>query len=98
MTVDHLLKRIQQFKETGDSRQIDQNEIDKSCIQYDISWYGGFKGFAMILDSDKTFCDKGFNFAKNPKYDVYQCRLSLMVCKCFDKNSVGSADKSPIKI
>ena len=53
---------------------------------------------ATILDSDKTFRDKGFNFAKNPKYDVYQCRLSLMVCKFFDKNSVGSADKSPIKI
>ena len=34
-------KNIQTFKETGDSRYIYQNELDKSCFQHDIT-YGDF--------------------------------------------------------
>ena len=36
-------ERIQKFKETGDSRYIYQNDLDKACFQYDIP-YGDFKG------------------------------------------------------
>ena len=34
--------------------------------------------------------DKGFNIAKNPKYDGYQRGLASMVYKFFDKKSKGS--------
>ena len=35
-------ERIQKFKETGDSRYIYQNELDKACFQHDMT-YGDFK-------------------------------------------------------
>ena len=91
---------MQRFKETEDSRQIYQNKIDKPCIQNNIS-HGGFKDFPLRLPSDKEFCDKGFNIAKNPKYDRYEHRLASMVYKYFNKSpAVGvitRAGKSTIK-
>ena len=35
-------ERIQKFKETGDSRYIYINELDKACFQHDMA-YGDFK-------------------------------------------------------
>ena len=35
-------ERTQKFKETGDSRHIYRNELDKACFQHDIV-YGDFK-------------------------------------------------------
>ena len=35
-------ERIQKFKETGDSRYIYQNELDKACFQHEMT-YGDFK-------------------------------------------------------
>ena len=35
-------KRIQKFKQTGDSRYIYRNELDKGCFQHDMA-YGDFK-------------------------------------------------------
>ena len=35
-------ERIQQFKETGNSRYIYRNELDKACFQHDVA-YGDFK-------------------------------------------------------
>ena len=35
-------QRIQKLKETGDSRYIYQNELDKACFQHDMT-YGDFK-------------------------------------------------------
>ena len=40
LLVDHLQKRkkrIQRFKETGDSHYIYQNELDKACFQHDMA-------------------------------------------------------------
>ena len=37
-------ERIQKFKQTGDSRYIYRNELDKACFQYDMA-YGDFKDF-----------------------------------------------------
>ena len=31
-------KRIQKFKETGNSRYIYQNELDKACFQHDMAY------------------------------------------------------------
>ena len=35
-------ERIQKFKQTGDSRYIYRNELDKACFQQDMA-YGDFK-------------------------------------------------------
>ena len=38
-------ERIQKFKETGNSRYIYRNELDKACFQHDMV-YGDFKDLA----------------------------------------------------
>ena len=77
-------ERTQKFKETGDSRYIYQNELDKAYFQHDIA-YGDFKD----LTSGKILRGKAFNIAKNPKYDVYQRGLASLVYKFFDKKTSG---------
>ena len=72
--VDHSQKnreRIKKFKETGDTRYIYKNELDKACFQNDIAC-GDFKDLAKRTASDKFLRDKAFSIAKNPKYDGYQ--------------------------
>ena len=66
-----IKERIQKFKETGDSRYIYQNELDKACFQNDMT-YGNVKDLTRRTASEKILCDKAFNIAKNPKYDRYQ--------------------------
>ena len=61
-------KRIQKFKETGDSRYIHKNELDKACFQHDMA-YGDFKDLAKRAAAHKVLRDKAFNIAKDPKYD-----------------------------
>ena len=46
-------ERIQKFKETGDSRYIYINELDKACFQHDMA-YGDFKCLAKRTASDKV--------------------------------------------
>ena len=41
-----------------------------------------------IKTSDKMLCNKGFKFAKNPKYERYQRGLALIFYKFFDKKIV----------
>ena len=64
-------KGIQKLKETGDSRYIYQNELDKACFQHFMA-YGNFKDLPRRTASDKTLRDKAFNIAKNSKCDGYQ--------------------------
>ena len=59
-------ERIQKFKETGDSRYIYQNELDKTSFQHDMA-YGDFKDLTRRTISVKIFYGKAFNIAKNPK-------------------------------
>ena len=63
-------KRIRKFKETGDSRYLYQNELDKACFQHDMA-YGDSKDLPQRTASDKLLRDKAFNIAKNPKTDGY---------------------------
>ena len=77
-------ERIQKFKETGDSRHIYQNELDKACFQNDMV-YGNFKDLTRRTASGKILLDKAFNTAKNPKYDGYQKGLASAVYKFLDK-------------
>ena len=83
-------ERIQRFKETGDTRYIYKNELDKVCFQHDMA-YGDFNDLARRAASDKVLRDKTFNIAKNPTYDGYQIGLASMVYKFFDKKSKGSS-------
>ena len=79
-------KRIQKFKETGDTDYIYKNELDKACFQHDMA-YGDFKDLKRRTFSDKVLKDKAFNIAKNPNYDGYQRGLASMVYKFFGKKS-----------
>ena len=46
-------ERIQKFKETGDTKYIYKNELDKACFQHDMA-YGDFKDSAKRTASDKV--------------------------------------------
>ena len=81
-------KRIQKFKETGDTRYIQRKQLDKASFQHDLA-YGDFKYLARRTASDKLLKDKAFNFAKNPKYDGYQRGLASMIYNFFNKKSKG---------
>ena len=82
-------KGIQKFKQTGDSRYIYRNELDKACFQHDMA-YGDFKDLRRRRAADNVLRDKAFNSAKNPKYDGYQRGSASMVYKFFDKKTKGS--------
>ena len=77
---------LKRFKETGDSRYIYQNELDKACFQHDMA-YGDFKDINRRTAADKVLGDKAFNIAENLKYDRYQRGHVSMVYKFFDKKS-----------
>ena len=79
-------ERIQKFKETGYSRYIYQNALDKACFcfQRDMA-YGYFKILTRRRAFDKIIRDKAFSIAKNTKYDGYHRGLASMVYKFFDK-------------
>ena len=94
-------ERIKKFKETGDSKYIYRNELDKVCFQHDMS-YGDFKDLAKKTAVDKVLRDTAFNIAKDPKYDGYQRGLGSTVYTFFDKKTAGCgvttlANKSTIK-
>ena len=48
---------MQKFIETGDSKFIHQNEIDKGCFQHDMA-YGGFKNLPRRTIADKNYVIK----------------------------------------
>ena len=82
-------KRIQKFKETGDTSYIYKNELDKACFQHDMA-YRDFKDLPKRTAADKVLRDKAFKIASDQKYDGYQRGLASMIYKFFDKNSQGS--------
>ena len=55
-------ERIQKFKETGDSRYIYQNALDKVYFQYDMA-YGNFHDLPRSRATDKVL--RECNIAKN---------------------------------
>ena len=71
-------KRIQKFKETGDSKYIYKNELDKVCFQYDMA-YCDIKNLTRSTTSDRVLRDKTFNISKNVKYNGYQRSLASMI-------------------
>ena len=81
-------ERIKKFKQTGDTRYIYRNELDKACFQHD-SAYADHKDLINRTKSDKVLKDKAYDIASNPKYDGYQRVLASMVYKFFDKKSTA---------
>ena len=63
--------RIKKFRETGDTRYIYINELDKACFQHD-SAYSGSKDLVNRTHADKVLRDKTFSVANNPTYDGYR--------------------------
>ena len=85
-------ERIKKFKQTGDTRYIYRNELDKTCFQHD-SPYANHKDLINRTEGDKVLKDKAYDIASNPEYDGYQRGLASMVYKFFDKKSMGSGVK-----
>ena len=84
-------ERIKKFKQTGDTRYIYRNELNKACFQHD-SAYADHKDLINKTKSNKVLRDKAYNIASNPEYDGYQRRLASMVYK-FIESTVDSPDK-----
>ena len=87
-------RRIQKFKETGDTNYIYKNELDKACFVHDAA-YSDSKDLTKRTVADKSLRKKAFDIAKDPKYDGYQRGLASMVYKFFD-SKIASPDKKSI--
>ena len=79
-------EKIKKFKETGDSRCICQNELDKVCFEHNLA-YWDFNELNRRTIAYKVLHDKEFDISKNPKHDGYQRGFPSMVYKFFDKKS-----------
>ena len=82
-------ERIKKFNETGDTRHIYRNELDKACFQHD-SAYVDNKDLINRTQADEVLRDNAYNIASNPEYDAYQRGLASMVYKFFDEKTMGS--------
>ena len=87
-------ERIKKFKQTGDTRYIYRNELDKACFQHD-SAYADHKDLITRTEADKVLRDKAYDIASNPEYDGYQTGLANMVYKLFDKKSTAELTAKP---
>ena len=81
-------ERIKKLKQTGDTRYIYRNELDKACFQHD-SAYADHKDLINRTEADKVLRDEAYDIASNPEYDGYQRGLASMVYKFFDKKATA---------
>ena len=85
-------ERIKKFEQTGDTRYIYRNELDKAYFQQDAA-YADNKDLLNRTQADKILRYKAYGIANNPQYDGYQRGLASMVYKCFD-SKVYSPDRN----
>ena len=97
-------ERIKKFEQTGDTRYIYRNELDKVCFQHDAA-YADNKYLLNRTRADKILRYKAYGIANNPQYDGYQRGLASMVYKFFDtkasspdRKTVGSGVNENIKL
>ena len=64
-------ERIKKFKQTGDTRYIYRNELDKACFQHD-SAYADQEDLINRTEADIVLRDTAYDIASNPEYDGYQ--------------------------
>ena len=81
-------ERIKKIQQTGDTRYIYRNELDKACFQHD-SAYPDHKDLIDRTEADKVLRDKAYDIASNPEHDGYQRGLASMVYKFFDKKATA---------
>ena len=86
-------QRIQKFKETGDTKYIYKNELDKARFAHDAA-YSDSKDLTERAAADKVLRDKAFNIAKDPKYHGYQRGLASLVYKKTEGNGLPHTIKS----
>ena len=67
-------ERIKRFKETGDSRYINQNKLDKACFQHDMV-YENFKYLNRRTAAHKVLSDKAFDITEDQKCDDINMHL-----------------------
>ena len=79
-----IKKELQKFNQTGDTRYIYRNELDKACFQHDSAYA-----------DTKDLINRAYDIASNPEYDGYQRGLASMVYKFFDKKTMGSGAAEP---
>ena len=60
-------ERIEKFMQTGNANYIYQNDLEKACLQHDVT-YGKYKTLTKRTESDKVLKDKAFKVASNSKY------------------------------
>ena len=77
-------ERIPKFQQTGNSRYIYQNRVDKACFQHDMT-HGDFKDLPRRTTSDKVLHNKAFNIAKNPSYEWGQHGFASVAYNFFQK-------------
>ena len=87
-------ERITKFNQTGDTRYIYKNDLDKACFRHD-SAYADNKDLINRTRAYKVLRDKAYDIASNPEYDVYQRGLASMMYKFFDKKTMGSGLAEP---
>ena len=56
-------ERIQKSKETGDSRYIYLNELDRACFQHDIAYRDSKHLTSRTVSCNEILHDKAFNIA-----------------------------------
>ena len=78
--------------ETGDTRYIYKNDLDKTCFQHDMA-YVDFKDLKKRTQSDIVLKNKAFKVASSPKCNGYERGLASMVYKFFSYKSKGSGLK-----
>ena len=97
-------ERIQKFKETGDTKYIYKNELDKACFQHNMA-YGGFKDLArrklasMVYKFfDKKSADSGVDtFAnKSAQHKQLAKELHKPIIRSFKTRTIYSGLKNNI--
>ena len=79
-------KIILKFRETGNLKNLNRNELDKACFAHDTA-HSNSKDFTKRTISDKILKDRAFEIARNCGYDGYQQALASMVYKFFGKKA-----------
>ena len=63
-------ERIKKFEQTGDTRYLYRNELDKACFKHDAA-YLKYKDVENRLISDQKLRNSAYDIASNPVYDGY---------------------------
>ena len=97
-------ERIKKIEQTGDTRYIYRNELDKASFQHDAA-YTDNRHLLNRTRADKILRYKAYGIANNSQYVVYQRGLASMVYTFFDtkasspdRKTVGSSVNENIKL